>query len=78
MQKTFTCAQYARELKINEKIARRRLRAFIARDARENNSREHKKFKYAKTLSTKSHKHEYVDCDEMRATIKRIITTTRD
>ena len=67
-QKTFTIAQYARELKIDEKIARRRMRANVARDDT------HKlKSPNATTCARKNERYTFVDNATNRAMIKRII-----
>ena len=67
--KTFTIAQFARELKIDEKIARRRMRANVAREkSSQLNAPTPTK------CARKNERYTFVDNATNRAMIKRIIT----
>lgn len=67
--KSFSVAQLAREMKIDEKIARRRMRANVAR------TKPAKTPGVIKNVSRKNARYEYADTPENRAMIAAIIKT---
>lgn len=67
--KTISVAQLARELKIDEKIARRRMRANVAR------TKPAKTPAVVKNTSRKNARYEYADTAENRAMLTAIIRT---